>query len=200
MHIPLKTYLESIPGFFGIRLEEEPEFEIVQKENDEGIEIRRYVSTVQAQTVVETQSRDEAVDEGFRRLAGYIFGENSTEVEMSMTTPVLQTRTDKGAVGWLVSFILPKEVSVADAPAPEDSRVKIVTVEPKTLAVLRFTGNMTTEHMNEKAAELRTLLAKSGHTAGEQTLWAQYDQPFAIPALKRNEVMIEVDTKVDLAN
>jgi SOUL heme-binding protein len=200
MHIPLKTYLESIPGFFGIRLEEEPEFEVVQPDSEDGFEIRRYVSTLQAQTLVEISDRDEAANEGFRRLANYIFGGNYTDKQISMTTPVLQTRSTAQKQGWLISFILPKEISVSEAPAPEDDRVKITTVAPKTLAVLRFTGTMTNELMAEKDAELRELLSKSGNPPQSETLWAQYDQPMSIPVLKRNEVMIEIDAKVDLAN
>lgn len=199
MHIPLKTYLESIPGFFGIRLEEEPEFEILRAEDEDGLEIRRYLSTVQAQTFVETVSRDEAVDEGFRRLAGYIFGKNHEAREMSMTTPVLQTQIQQSEkTGWLVSFILPSEVSVSEAPAPEDDRVKIVTVAPKSVAVLRYSGNNSEGRMTEKAKELRQLLAGADYPPASDVVWAQYDQPAAIPFLKRNEVMIEVKTESSL--
>ena len=196
MHIPLKTYLESIPGFFGIRLEEEPEYEVLREEDEDGLEVRRYLSTVQAQTLVEGTSQEEAANEGFRRLAGYIFGENYEEREMSMTTPVLQTFVKRDSnSGWLISFILPKEVSVSSAPAPEDDRVKIVAVEPKSVAVLRYTGNNTEEKMREKAAELRQLLAGADYPPISEMMWAQYDQPAAIPFLKRNEVMVEVQTE-----
>jgi hypothetical protein len=55
------------------RLVEEPRFE-VERALGEGVELRRYAPRVVAATRVQARSYDEAVSEGFRRLAGYIFG------------------------------------------------------------------------------------------------------------------------------
>jgi hypothetical protein len=206
MHIPLKTIFDTIPGFFGIRTEEEPQFEVLF-ESSEGFEIRRYVATLQAQTVV-AGDRDHAANEGFRRLAGYIFGGNERKQEMSMTTPVLQGPNESLGIAmttpllqeqmngsWLISFVLPSELTVMSAPKPQDERVKIVTVAPKTIATLRYSGNNSAERMQLKAQELLTLAQKHGFVVTSNVTWAQYDQPFAIPFLKRNEAHVEVATK-----
>jgi SOUL heme-binding protein len=201
MNIPLKTYLESIPGFFGIRTEEEPSFKVLQHEGS--FEVRQYESTVQALTLV-PGSRDEAMDEGFRRLAGYIFGENSKSEQFSMTTPVYQNRGETLSMTtpvlqnqkegqWEMAFVLPSHVTEASAPVPRDSRIEIKTIPSKTVATLRYSGNQDEQKNQEKAKELLDLVRKNGYIARSEVFWAQYDQPFAIPFLKRNEAHVEVE-------
>ncbi|RYZ63323.1 MAG: heme-binding protein, partial [Proteobacteria bacterium] len=87
MKIPLKEMLGSIPGVLGIRLEEEPNYEVSLKEG--AFEIRRYDEMVLAQTTV-AGTHEQAMDESFEILADYIFGGNHERQTMSMTTPVLQ--------------------------------------------------------------------------------------------------------------
>ncbi len=202
MHIPLKTYLESIPGFFGIRTEEEPQHEVIF-DDSHGFQVRQYGATVQARTMVQGD-RDSAMDEGFRRLAGYIFGENSQKKQFEMTTPVLQNKSEtlsmttpvlqsKTASGWEMAFVLPSDVSREEAPVPQDGRIEVVDVPGKLMATLRYTGNQTEEKGNAKTAELLELVKEHGYKAKSDVVWAQYDQPFAIPFLKRNEVQVEIE-------
>ncbi len=203
MQIPLKTYLESIPGFFGIRLEEEPTYQVITKFDAES-EIRRYGPTLHAQTEVEG-SHEEAVNEGFRRLASYIFGENHGRKQISMTTPVIEeeasgeqvsmtTPVMQSQIGgrWLISFILPSHFTIGTAPVPNDNRVELVEVGSLTVAALRYSGNNTEEKMKKRSEELLQLVEKNGWRPTSDVRCAQYDQPFAIPFLKRNEVHVEV--------
>jgi hypothetical protein len=203
MQIPLKTYLESIPGFFGIRLEEEPSYQIITKLGSDA-EIRRYGPTIHAQTEIDG-SREDAANEGFRRLASYIFGENHGNKQISMTTPVLEEDATGEQVSmttpvlqsrnggrWMISFILPSEFTVSTAPIPNDDRVKVVEVGSSTVATLRYSGNNTDEKMTKYSAELLELVKQSGWRPTSDVRCAQYDQPFAIPFLKRNEVQVEV--------
>src|SRR4051812_47973284 len=95
----MKELLSAVPGMVGIRLEEEPEFQVLI--DDDAFQVRRYQPMVLAETVV-PGTRDQAADEGFRRLAGYIFGGNQTKHHQSqnqslpMTTPVLQSEQGEG--------------------------------------------------------------------------------------------------------
>ena len=124
------------------RAAEEPDYEVLRK-LDNNIEIRQYVPYVVAEVLVEG-SADTAGNDAFPILAGYIFGRNkgarsfsmtapvtqsATPVKLEMTAPVTQTAI---AGGWIVQFVLPKGVTLASAPEPNDSRVKLreVTASP----------------------------------------------------------------------
>ncbi len=65
---------------------EEPQYEVLQ--SIDGVEIRQYQATVQAVTILPGSSD---TSEGFRRLAGFIFGGNNKEQKIAMTAPVRET-------------------------------------------------------------------------------------------------------------
>jgi len=55
------------------------------------IEVRRYPPQIWAETVVEHSSWKDGLNEGFRRLAGYLFGANNESARLTMTAPVLSS-------------------------------------------------------------------------------------------------------------
>jgi len=67
---------------------EEPRFEVLERRGE--VEIRRYAPRLAAATTVAAPSEDAARSEGFRRLAGYIFGGNHGRTKIAMTAPVAQ--------------------------------------------------------------------------------------------------------------
>jgi hypothetical protein len=64
-----------------------PAYRVAQRDGD--IEIREYPALVAAEVSVGGE-RDTAVREGFRLLAGYIFGGNDGGRRIAMTAPVMQ--------------------------------------------------------------------------------------------------------------
>ena len=56
----------------------------------EQAELRQYAPQLVAEVTVEGE-RNEAINAGFRILAGYIFGANDSADKVAMTTPVTQT-------------------------------------------------------------------------------------------------------------
>lgn len=76
--------LSSLMGCAVSRIEE-PKFELIDQSGD--FEIRKYASTIVAETLVEGDFYG-APNEGFRRLAGYIFGKNTAKNKIAMTAPV----------------------------------------------------------------------------------------------------------------
>ena len=64
---------------------EEPAHTVVERIGE--VEIRRYGPRIAAQTVV-TGSSEAARNRGFQRLAGYIFGGNTSRSSIAMTAPV----------------------------------------------------------------------------------------------------------------
>ena len=72
---------------FGVRTVEEPSYQVIlQQENKE---IRRYDPNIVAKTNIKGEYK-EAQNEGFKILAGYIFGKNKKNVDIAMTAPVTQ--------------------------------------------------------------------------------------------------------------
>lgn len=180
--IPLSEKLKSIPGFFGIRLDEEPPYEVLSQDGDK--EIRLY----NEQTWVSTPMRfydEKEREQAFLRLAKYIFGNS-----ISMTIPVV---LKEDSDGWVMSFVLPKTVPLDLAPHPADEHVVLSRVEPQIFATLRYSGNYDLRTMNAKARELEMWVsAQSGFRSASIPRWANYDAPITIPFLKRNEAQIQV--------
>lgn len=179
---------------------EEPAFTVV--ESPAGLEIRQYGPRIAAETTVTGQD-EQARSAGFRRLAGYIFGGNTTRTSIAMTAPVTQAsekiamtapvvQTPDGAGAWRIQFIMPSQYSLEALPTPNDPSVRLVAVEPETFAVLRFSGSTRDEAVNARKAELLQRLGETGwRAAGEPVAWF-YDPPWRLPSNRRNEVAVLV--------
>jgi hypothetical protein len=90
----LITLLAGVGQLVGIRAgTEQPPYEVVGRIGD--AEIRRYAPQIAAETVVEGPVKT-ARNEGFRRVAGYIFGDNTAKASVAMTAPVVQGREAAG--------------------------------------------------------------------------------------------------------
>jgi SOUL heme-binding protein len=170
-----------------------------------GVEIREYAPRIAAETTV-SAGEEEARNAGFRRLAGYIFGDNGGQAKIAMTAPVAQQRPagtkiamtapvaqsagDDGS--WVIRFFMPAKWTLEELPTPNDDRVRLVTVPAETVAVLRFTGDRDAKAVATRTAELRDALRARGYReTGEPTAWF-YDPPWTLPFLRRNEVAIGV--------
>ncbi len=184
----LLTFLESGLSVFGIRaFSEQPPYTVVASLGD-GVEVRRYGSTV----VVETRGDS---NEAFSRLFRYITGANQVDKLIKMTTPVSQGGGDRSGSPLdgpiTMRFALPRALA-ADPPAPTDSAVKIVTLPARTVAAIRFSGSFGRTNIARHLAELRAVLARAGRETEGGPSFLGYDPPFAIPFLRRNEVVIDV--------
>jgi hypothetical protein len=194
------------------RFVEEPRYEVERALGD-AIEIRRYAPRVVAATRVRARSHDEAVYEGFRRLAGYIFGGNAGRAELAMTAPVTQgsaTATVRGASegeriamtapvtqapaaedgSWEVTFTMPGDRTLETLPAPNDARVSLRQIPGERVAVLRYTGLAGPEVVEARTAELRARLAEEGLAPIGDPISARYDPPSTLPFLRRNEIWL----------
>ena len=71
------------------------------------IEIREYPPLLIAQTQA-PGDRKTAANQGFRQLASYIFGGNTTKTKIAMTAPVIQQaleHKEKHEKVWLIQFV-----------------------------------------------------------------------------------------------
>jgi len=111
---------------------EEPAFRTVLQ--DGAVEIRDYPALVVAEVTV-TGGQKEAASEGFRILAGYIFGGNKRKQSIAMTAPVSQRPSSEkiamtapvaqtqSAGHWVVRFTMPSGYGLETLPEPNDARV-----------------------------------------------------------------------------
>ena len=89
---------------------EEPAFAVLRALDDQ-VELRRYASYVVAEVLVPGPA-DEAGNQAFPILAGYIFGKNKGERKLEMTAPVTQA---------VAPMKLPMTAPVTQAPAVASS-------------------------------------------------------------------------------
>jgi hypothetical protein len=201
--------LESVVGVFGIRLYEEPRYDVIDRLADR-VEIRRYGPRLAAQ--VELPAAGEAgSSEAFQLLFAYIAGANRTAASgsdrIAMTVPVevyapervarqqvamtvpVQTSQDNGLVR--MRFFLPAKFSRETAPTPVDSRVRLVTTPTETVAILRYSGSGIDRA--QRQAELAAALAPSPWRASGEPYTLNYDAPFTLPFLRRNEAAAPVE-------
>ncbi|MFG1934681.1 SOUL family heme-binding protein [Mycobacterium sp. NPDC048908] len=152
------------------------------------MQIRHYGPRVAAETIVGSDEMS-ARNEGFRRLAGYIFGRNHGGDRIAMTAPVGTTSAEPG---WVIRFYMPAGRTRESLPRPDDDRVRLVPVPAESVAVLRFTGTATPDALTARTAELRQALREYGfETVGPPVTWL-YDPPWTIPWRRRNEVALGI--------
>ena len=189
---------------FGIRNSEMPDYEVLMKEGNK--EIRYYEPYIVAKTTVQGEFK-EAQSAAFRILAGYIFGANEKQQEISMTAPVVQKPAAERETipmtapviqrpsedGWVMTFMMPSNYTLEDLPNPIDKRVILEAVPARYTAALRYTWLGSKARNDEKAAELQAWLAGlKGYEPISPPMYAGYDPPWTLPFLRRNEIMIEV--------
>ena len=162
---------------------EEPAYTVERAWESEQIEIRRYAPRVMAVTTM--QGND---DDGFRVLAGYIFGGNAAEQKIAMTAPVQQSMAGESEM----AFMMPAEYALEDLPTPDDERVAFEEAPAYTAAVIQFSGWASADKADKHWQRLRQfLIAEEIDIAGEPTL-NQYNPPWTLPFLRRNEIIVPV--------
>jgi hypothetical protein len=195
--------VESLFGVFGIRLYEEPHYDVIDRIGDR-VQIRRYAPRLAAEVDL-TLPGEAGRSEAFKLLFAYISGANrgsspgndriamTVPVEVSgkqrvaMTVPV-QTTEANGALQ--MRFFLPEKCSREDIPRPLDPRIRLVTTFGETIAILQFSGSG--HDFAERQTELiaRLVGLKWQQKGAPYTL--NYDAPFTLPFLRRNEVAVAV--------
>jgi hypothetical protein len=179
---------------------EEPSYRVTEK--DEPFEIREYPPLIVAQVEV-SGDLSEASSAGFRLIANYIFGNNisvrdggQTTAEpapekIAMTVPVIaEGKGDQKT--WLIQFVMPKKYTMDTLPKPNNPQVKLVPTGPQKLAVIRFTGFVGDDKVQEKTAELMAWIkSRNALPLGSPRL-ARYNPPWSIPWMRRNEILIPI--------
>ena len=181
---------------------EEPGYEVLEKDGD--FELRAYEPMIVAEVLVDGDM-DRASGQGFRMIAGYIFGDNSSrtgaEEKIAMTAPVTVAPSEKIAMTapvtlqededlWRVHFVMPSEYTMDSLPTPNNDRVQLREVPAANYAAIRFSGLVGEKKHAEKIKELQTWLESRGLSPISEPELARYNPPWTIPFLRRNEILI----------
>ena len=168
---------------------EQQPYEVVQRFSD--FEVREYPPS----TVVEVTVRgsfENAGNRAFGSLFGYISGRNRAGRSISMTAPVLQGSAGGG--GHAVAFVLPSDIPVDEAPAPNDDALVVRTMAATTAAAMTYSGRWTQDSYDRHRAMLLDAVAREGFVTVGEPRFARYNPPFTPWFLRRNEVLVDIAT------
>ncbi len=213
--IALAMVLSAVGG--SAMATEEPKYTVNLKEDN--VELRDYPAMVAAEVSVKGD-RSEASSEGFRLLAGYIFGGNTKKQSIAMTAPVVQaagakteTQTQRqsesesesekiamtapvlqtGQSGsWTVRFLMPSSYTLETLPKPNDPRVRLIPVPPARIAVVQFSGLAREDDIATQTAVLSDFVTSHKLVALGTPALARYNPPWTPWFMRRNEIMVAV--------
>lgn len=183
--------------FLRERSAEEPDYRPVETDGDH--QIRDYPALTVAETVVNGPRRD-ALNQGFRLLADYIFAKSRDGEQLPMTVPVVQDSGDPMASdpplfdddlegAWRTRFVMPSGRTVGDLPQPPDG-IDLVEIPSRRVAAISFSGRWSDELLKEQEDRLRGWLARRGEKSDGEPEYAFYNSPMIPGPLRRNEVWI----------
>ena len=185
-----------------IRNIEEPSYTVVEKRD--GYEVRQYDAYILAETTV-TGDYQTALSDGFRIVADYIFGNNTTKTSIAMTSPVLERTSETitmtvpvistldTPVTRTVAFVLPSKYTLETLPQPNNAAVQLRAVSGRKVAVRRFTWYATEARIASQKAALEQRLNTDRVVITGTAEVAQYNPPLSFPLTLRNEIIIPIE-------
>lgn len=177
---------------------------IVSSEQLGSIEKRTVAGLILASVTIPVADQNTALYEGFRQLAGYIFGGNTSSSSVAMTAPVTTTKqSEKIAMtapvtslqegsGYVVSFVMPSEYTLETLPKPNNATIRFVQQPQKTYYVWQFGWYANEKRANAQLAKFKDALQQQNLFYDGPFTLAQYDDPWTPPRMRTNERRVEV--------
>ncbi|NDK09670.1 heme-binding protein [Candidatus Gracilibacteria bacterium] len=187
-------------SYYAIKDIESPEYNLIEKKGK--YEIREYKEYIVAETTVSGTHKD-AMNNGFRTLATYIFGGNTSNDSIAMTSPVMEMKSEKISMTspvmntksgdeHLIQFTMPSSYTLASLPIPDSDEVNLRTIPRRTVAVLRYSGYNSAKIIEKKKRQLLSFLELKDVEYNGPVTSAGYNPPLSFPLMRRNEVMVEI--------
>jgi hypothetical protein len=189
-------------SFFTSRVSE-PTYKLIKKAD--GFEIRKYDSYILAKVDVKGNYK-EATNEGFRILAGYIFGGNQRKLSIKMTAPVVESNASEkiamtapvletnstSTTLRTISFVMPQQYNLNSLPIPNNTDIKFEEVPARYVAVLSYSWYTNEARVNKKKEQLLEMLKKQNIEVLAQPQNARYNPPWTVPFMIRNEILVDI--------
>ena len=107
-----------------------------------------------------------------------------------MTAPVIDTLEGQDST---TSFVMPRHLSLADVPLPNDPVLYPREIKGRQVAAIRFPGAINSRDLENRMLELQDWLKmKKLQPIGPMEL-ARYNAPYVPPFARRNELLVEVE-------
>ncbi len=180
----------SIAIFVSMAMSEsykEPNYSLISKKGR--IETRQYESYVIAKTS-NSKGSSELNSNMFRVLAGYIFGGNSKQESIPMTTPVI---TKESSSSYDMIFFMLDASTESDLPIPNSSNVSIEQINMGKIISIRFGMWATDERVDKYKKRLGRHIEENNISVKSPLMIAQYNSPWTMPPFRRNELMYEIN-------
>lgn len=183
---------------------EEPTYAVIEKSGP--YELRAYEPKIIAEVEV-SGTMKQASNRGFKMIAGYIFGGNTSQQgasqKISMTTPVTMEPTGSEKISmtapvtmqqangqWRMHFVMPSKYTMDTLPTPNNDAVTLRQIPKQNYAVIRFSGLAGPQKVANMTAALERWLKTKNITPKGKPELSRYDPPWTLPFFRRNEVMV----------
>jgi len=160
-------------------------YEVVKNYDD--FEVRKYEASLFSSVKLNSKNYKSGSNEGFRKLAGYIFGGNDKEQKIAMTSPVAMSLDDT----MTMMFMIPRNLKKEDLPKPNNSQIEFEEVPAKSVAAIRFGGWANDKKIEKYKKQLIKSLKKEGLEFTNRFYYLGYNPPYET-VNRRNEVIVEL--------
>ena len=126
----------------------------------------------------------------FRVLAGYIFGGNSKQESIPMTTPVI---TKESSASYDMMFFMLDASKSSDLPTPNSDEISIEEIDMGKIISIRFGMWATDERVEKYKKRLDRYIKENNISIKSPLMVAQYNSPWTMPPFRRNELMYEIN-------
>lgn len=164
---------------------EQHKYKVLKKYDS--FEIREYEPALFSRVSMKDSTYKETASNGFRILAGYIFGNNESNQKIAMTSPVVMEFDSNSTM----KFMVPTGMQEKDLPKPSNSAISFEKQEKKTMAVIVFGGWANDENIEKYKLKLSASLKKEGIEHSNKFIYMGYNPPYEI-INRRNEVAVEL--------
>ena len=168
---------------------EKQAYKVIKKEDD--FEIRYYPPATFATIQSSAKNYRELSGSGFRKIAGYIFGNNESSSKIAMTTPVHMDINNEGSS---MSFVMPSAYDINNLPRPNDANVKLHQTPGEYVAAIAFGGFANDASIKKYAAELEKALGNKGIKSIGHFRYLGYNPPYQLVG-RKNEIIVTVEWK-----
>lgn len=166
---------------------EKQQYRVIKAEK--GFELRYYPPATFATIKSSAKSFRDLSGNGFRKIAGYIFGNNESSTKIAMTSPVHMDINEKQSS---MSFVMPSKYDVKSLPKPKDAQVEIHENPGEYAAAISFGGFASDANIRKYSDQLKQLLDQKGIKTIGNFRYLGYNPPYQIIA-RKNEIIVAVE-------
>ena len=169
----------TIYALYSFSVKKSENYTLIRKVDS--VEIRQYPALIYASYFSQSGSNSQ-----FRVLANYIFGGNNKNEKIGMPSPVNMRLSSKNKE---MMFLMPKRYKIESLPKPNSNEIKIISMDARKVAAIRFSGYSNPTKVKNKKQELIDTLKKYDITHTNEFELLVYDSPYKV-LNRRNEVIV----------